>query len=64
MSDLLTVPYNLAGLPVMSIPAGFDSNQLPIGLQIAAKPMDEATLYQAAYAFEQGHDFVDQAPSI
>lgn len=64
LSDLLTVPYNLAGLPVMSIPAGFDSNQLPIGLQLAAKPMDEATLYQAAYAFEQGHDYVDQAPSI
>ncbi|MBG9981649.1 Asp-tRNA(Asn)/Glu-tRNA(Gln) amidotransferase subunit GatA [Aerococcaceae bacterium DSM 111020] len=63
MSDLLTVPYNLAGIPVMSIPAGFDRNHLPIGLQLAAKPMDEATLYQVAHAFEQDHDYVNQTPS-
>lgn len=64
LSDLLTVPYNLTGMPVISIPAGFDDNHIPIGLQLAAKPMNEATLYQVAYAFEQAHSFVNETPVI
>lgn len=63
MCDLLTVPTNLAGLPGMSIPCGFDEG-LPLGLQIIGRPFDEATMYQAAYAFEQATDHHLQYPKI
>jgi aspartyl-tRNA(Asn)/glutamyl-tRNA(Gln) amidotransferase subunit A len=58
----LTYPYNLAGLPAISLPCGFDAAGLPIGLQIAAKPFDEATLLRAAASFEAAHDYKDRRP--
>jgi aspartyl-tRNA(Asn)/glutamyl-tRNA(Gln) amidotransferase subunit A len=64
VSDLLTVPVNLAGLPAMSVPAGFDSNGMPIGLQLIGKHMNESTLYQVAYDFEKNHDYVNQVPEF
>ena len=64
VADLLTIPVNLIGSPAISIPAGFDSSKLPIGLQLIAKPLDEATLYQVAHAYEVKHDFVSQAPEL
>ncbi|MFV0561260.1 MAG: Asp-tRNA(Asn)/Glu-tRNA(Gln) amidotransferase subunit GatA [Enterococcus sp.] len=63
MSDILTIPVNLAGLPGMSIPAGF-SDGLPVGLQIIGNHFDEKTMYQAAYAFEQATPFHKQQPVI
>lgn len=63
MSDILTIPVNLAGLPGMSVPAGF-SEGLPVGLQIIGKHYDEATMYKAAYAFEQATDFHTKKPVI
>lgn len=63
MNDVLTVTVNMAGLPGMSLPAGF-SNGLPVGLQIIAKPFDEQTLYKAGYAFEQATDFHSKTPEI
>lgn len=63
MSDILTIPVNLAGLPGMSVPAGF-SEGLPVGLQIIGKHFDEATMYKAAYAFEQATDFHKKMPVI
>ncbi|WP_257613492.1 amidase family protein, partial [Oenococcus oeni] len=51
MNDLLTIPLNLAGLPGMSINAGF-TDGLPVGLQIIGKRFDESTIYKTAYAFE------------
>ncbi|MCB5952308.1 Asp-tRNA(Asn)/Glu-tRNA(Gln) amidotransferase subunit GatA [Enterococcus sp. BWT-B8] len=63
MNDILTIPVNLAGLPGMSIPAGF-SEGLPVGLQIIGKAFDEATMYEAAYAFEQATDFHTKKPVI
>ncbi|MBL1229039.1 Asp-tRNA(Asn)/Glu-tRNA(Gln) amidotransferase subunit GatA [Enterococcus sp. BWB1-3] len=63
MNDILTIPVNLAGLPGMSIPAGF-SEGLPVGLQIIGKAFDEATMYKAAYAFEQATDFHTKKPVI
>lgn len=63
MNDILTIPVNLAGLPGMSIPAGF-SEGLPVGLQIIGKPFDEQTMYKAAYAFEQATDFHTKKPVI
>lgn len=52
LSDIFTIPVNLAGLPAMSVPCGFDANGLPVGLQIIGKPLDEALMLQAAFAFE------------
>jgi aspartyl-tRNA(Asn)/glutamyl-tRNA(Gln) amidotransferase subunit A len=52
LSDIFTIPINLAGLPAMSVPCGFDANGLPVGLQIIGKPLDEALMMQAAFAFE------------
>ncbi|WP_313510008.1 Asp-tRNA(Asn)/Glu-tRNA(Gln) amidotransferase subunit GatA [Enterococcus sp.] len=63
MNDILTIPVNLAGLPGMSVPAGF-SEGLPVGLQIIGKHFDEATMYKAAYAFEQATDFHKKQPVI
>ncbi len=48
-----TMLYSLAGAPAISVPCGFTKDGLPIGLQMAAKPFDEATLFRAAYAYEQ-----------
>ncbi|MCI5775111.1 MAG: Asp-tRNA(Asn)/Glu-tRNA(Gln) amidotransferase subunit GatA [Aerococcus sp.] len=62
MSDLLTAPVNLAGLPSISVPGGFDSNGLPIGLQLIGNHFEEDTLYRAAYAFEQATDFHTKHP--
>ncbi|GEP19885.1 Asp-tRNA(Asn)/Glu-tRNA(Gln) amidotransferase subunit GatA [Pediococcus argentinicus] len=61
MNDILTIPLNLAGLPAMSLPAGF-SDGMPIGLQIIAKPFDEETMYQAGSAFEDATDFHKEVP--
>ena len=63
LSDILTVPVNLAGVPAISIPAGF-SNGLPVGLQLIANHFDEQTIYQAAYAFEQATDFHKEKPNL
>ncbi len=63
MNDILTVPVNMAGLPGMSIPCGFD-NGLPIGMQLIGKAFDEATLFKAAYAFEQNTDFHTFRPAL
>lgn len=63
MNDILTIPVNLAGLPGMSLPAGFSAG-LPIGLQLIANQFDEKTLYRAGYAFEQATDFHKQVPAI
>jgi aspartyl-tRNA(Asn)/glutamyl-tRNA(Gln) amidotransferase subunit A len=53
LSDILTIPVNLAGLPGMTIPCGADSRGLPVGLQIIGRPMDEATMLRAGDALEK-----------
>ncbi|MGX7172524.1 Asp-tRNA(Asn)/Glu-tRNA(Gln) amidotransferase subunit GatA [Enterococcus ratti] len=63
MSDILTIPVNLAGLPGMSVPAGLSDN-MPVGLQIIGNYFDEKTMYQAAYAFEQATKFSKNKPAI
>jgi aspartyl-tRNA(Asn)/glutamyl-tRNA(Gln) amidotransferase subunit A len=57
LSDIHTIPVNLAGIPAISIPCGFSHDRLPIGLQIIGKHFDEGTLLKVAYAFEQNTDF-------
>lgn len=56
LEDVCTVPINLAGIPAISLPCGF-SGGLPVGLQLIGKPLDEETLLQAAYAYEQMNTF-------
>ena len=56
----LTFPYNLTGLPAISVPCGFDHRGLPIGLQIAGRPFDEMTVLRVAHAFECGHPWGGQ----
>lgn len=53
LNDIFTVTVNMAGLPGISVPAGLDTNGLPLGLQLIGKPFEEETLYQAANIIEQ-----------
>lgn len=57
LSDIYTIPANLAGVPAISIPCGFAGNGLPIGMQITTKPFDEETLFRIAYTYEQSTDW-------
>ncbi len=57
-----TGPYNLTGMPAISVPCGFTSNGLPIGLQIAGKPFDEPTVIRAAYTYQQQTRWFEQRP--
>ena len=63
LADLLTIPVNLAGLPGISIPAGF-AQGLPVGLQLIGPKYSEETIYQAAAAFEATTDYHKQQPLI
>jgi aspartyl-tRNA(Asn)/glutamyl-tRNA(Gln) amidotransferase subunit A len=54
LSDVLTVPVNLAGNAAITVPCGLSpTDGLPVGLQIIARALDEKTMFRAAYAFEQ-----------
>ncbi len=62
LSDIFTLPVNLAGLPGLSVPSGLDSNRLPIGLQLIGKHFDEAQLLHVAHAFEKARGPLSQPP--
>nr|WP_273702542.1 Asp-tRNA(Asn)/Glu-tRNA(Gln) amidotransferase subunit GatA [Tepidanaerobacter syntrophicus] len=62
LSDVCTVPVNIAGLPALSMPCGFDSRGLPIGLQIIGKAFDEETILRVAYTFEKNTEFHNKKP--
>lgn len=57
LSDIYTIPVNLAGTCALSLPCGFSSTGLPIGMQLIGRPFAEAQLLQAAYAYEQATEF-------
>ena len=63
LSDIFTIPVNIAGIPGISIPCGFSRENLPIGLQIMGKHFDEGMLLRVAYAFEQNTDFHLKKPA-
>lgn len=63
MEDMCTIPVNLAGIPGISIPAGFTSEGMPIGMQLLAPALGEEVLFRAAYTFEAAHpEFTKTAP--
>lgn len=57
LGDIYTVSVNLAGLPGISLPCGFDRDGMPVGMQLLAKPFDEKTIIRAAYTFEQSRGY-------
>lgn len=63
LSDVCTVPINLAGIPALSLPAGFVEG-MPVGMQLMGRPFSEGMLYRAAHAFEQNTDFHTRKPSL
>ena len=63
LSDLLTIPANLAGLPAISLPCGFDKSGLPIGLQLIGNVFEEEKLLQVASHFENAADIFKNRPN-
>jgi aspartyl-tRNA(Asn)/glutamyl-tRNA(Gln) amidotransferase subunit A len=64
LSDIFTIPVNLAGTCAMSLPCGESSRGLPIGLQLIGRPFAEQQLLQAAFAFEQSGAWPQQRPQL
>ena len=61
---LFTRPFDVTGMPAISVPCGFDERGLPVGLQIAGKPFDEATVLRVAYAYEQATPWHTRRPNL
>jgi len=62
LNDIFTNSANLAGLPAMSVPAGFDSNNLPIGLHLIGKYLDESSILNAGHQYQCNTDWHQRAP--
>ena len=63
LSDVCTIPVNIAGLPAMSLPAGF-SDGLPVGMQIIGRVFDESTILRIGHAYQQATDWHKQWPAL
>ena len=63
LSDVCTLPINIAGVPAISIPAGF-AGGLPVGMQIIGKPFSEPTLFQISHAYQQMTDWHKRKPEV
>jgi aspartyl-tRNA(Asn)/glutamyl-tRNA(Gln) amidotransferase subunit A len=63
LADLLTIPANLAGLPAINVPCGFDSGGLPIGLQLIAGVLEEEKLLRVAHQFERAARVMERRPA-
>jgi aspartyl-tRNA(Asn)/glutamyl-tRNA(Gln) amidotransferase subunit A len=64
LSDIYTISVNLAGLPALSLPCGFDDDGLPIGMQIIGKLFDEAIILRLAHHYEQATEWHKKKPRI
>lgn len=62
--DLMTIPVNLAGLPGMNVPCGFDAEGLPIGMQLIGNVLREDVLFQVAHAYEQSTEWHTKKPEL
>ncbi|MDR7512781.1 MAG: amidase family protein, partial [Armatimonadota bacterium] len=63
LADVFTIPVNLAGLPGLALPCGFDGG-LPVGLQLIGRPFDEATLLRVGHAYQQATDWHRRRPPV
>jgi aspartyl-tRNA(Asn)/glutamyl-tRNA(Gln) amidotransferase subunit A len=57
-------PFNLAGLPAISVPCGFSRSNLPVALQLVGKPFDEPTVLRAAYTYQRHGRWYEKRPPI
>jgi aspartyl-tRNA(Asn)/glutamyl-tRNA(Gln) amidotransferase subunit A len=64
LNDVFTIPGNLSGIPGVSVPCGFSGAGLPIGLQILGRPLDEARVLRAAYAYEKTTAWRTRQPEL
>ena len=64
LGDIYTVSVNLAGLPSIVIPCGFDKEGLPVGLQITGKAFSENNIMNIAYSFQQETDYHTKKPVL
>jgi aspartyl-tRNA(Asn)/glutamyl-tRNA(Gln) amidotransferase subunit A len=64
LSDIFTISTNLAGLPALSLPCGFDGANMPIGLQIIGNHFDETTVLRTAHAYEQATEWHQRKPTL
>jgi aspartyl-tRNA(Asn)/glutamyl-tRNA(Gln) amidotransferase subunit A len=64
LSDIFTIPCNLAGLPGLSLPCGFSREGLPIGLQILGNHFQEEKIFRVAYTYEQNTEFHLKKPNL
>ena len=64
LSDIYTISANLSGIPAISVPCGFTRANLPVGLQILAKPFDEEMLFRVGYSYEQNTEWHKMKPKI
>jgi len=64
LSDLMTIPVNLAGLPALSLPCGFDDKGLPVGIQLIGNLLQESRLFQVAHAYEQSTNWHLRRPEL
>ena len=64
LSDLMTIPVNLAGLPALSVPCGFDPQGLPIGMQLMSNVLKEDLLFEVAYVYEQSNNWYKFQPQL
>ena len=60
----MTIPVNLAGLPALSLPCGFDQQGLPIGMQLISNALKEDLLFEAAYVYEQANNWYKSQPQL
>ncbi len=64
LGDIFTLPANLAGLPAIAFPCGFDQNHLPIGMQLLGNSMQENTLFESAHAYQRTTDWHLRVPQL
>jgi aspartyl-tRNA(Asn)/glutamyl-tRNA(Gln) amidotransferase subunit A len=64
LTDIFTLSVNLAGVPGISVPCGFTSEKLPIGLQLIGRHFDEETILKVAHAFEQSTEWHRRKPNL
>lgn len=64
LGDIYTVMINIAGLPSLALPCGFDSGNMPVGMQLIGKPFDEKTILTAGYAYQNITDYHTKKPSF